>query len=132
MRYLFIFGILLFVLSGCDTAQNTPPPTFTPLAINPVATEPIAINTDIPSTSCMTIDEDIQAQRANIPRTLPNGKAFPGKAPRTIEDKNKGKGHKTKDGRIEVMVQFTSDSRPNERNEYIRNIGGTSRRQIDA
>lgn len=126
MRYNFIVGILLMMASGCNMPSNTSDsqqPTFTPLAnINP--TEPVVNAT--PLTDC----GDIQAQRAEVSRTLPNGKPFPNKSPRTVE--NRGNKHQRKDGRTEVMIQFTPDSAPNERNQYINDIGGTSRRQIDA
>jgi thermitase len=133
MRYLFTVGVLLMIASGCNMSQTTDSqqPTFTPLPnIIPIATEPVAVNNATPVANCDTIVSDIQAQRAEISRTLPNGKPFPGKSPRTIE--NNGKGHQRQDGRIEVMIQFTPDSAPNERNQYIHDIGGTSRRKIDA
>lgn len=135
MRYRLIIGtLLLMIVSGCNMDANTTDsqqPTFTPLPnIIPISTESVAANDPTPViASCGDIISDIQAQRAEVSRTLPNGKPFPGKSPQTIE--NKGKGHKTKDGRIEVMIQFTPDSAPNERNQYINDIGGTSRRQID-
>ncbi len=130
MRHAVIIGILSIIISGCSPSSDVPP-TFTPLAnLSSPEAESVSSNEVTPSNNCTTIDNDIQAQRAEAPQTLPNGNAFPGKAPRKVE--NNGQGHKTKDGRVEVMIQFTPDSRPNERNQYIRDIGGSSRRQIDA
>jgi subtilisin family serine protease len=117
-------------------ATDTPPlPTHTPDPGTEIeATVPVPITSSddceaVASASGVVIDAD--TERAEAPRTLPNGNPFPGKEPRGV-----GSGGaiaaQARENRTEVMIQFTADSRPNERNEYIRSIGGTSRQQIDA
>jgi thermitase len=117
-------------------ATDTPPlPTHTPAPGTELeATVPVPITSSdgceaVASAAGVVIDAD--TERAEAPRTLPNGNPFPGKEPRGV-----GSGGaiaaQARENRTEVMIQFTADSRPNERNEYIRSIGGTSRQQIDA
>ena len=131
MRLIVGIIILSLVLSACniDTGGGTGiSPTQETGAIEP--TTPVEVVTSdgcaVASASGLSAEE----LRASAPRTLPNGNAFPGKAPRGVGAGGGGGGRP--DGRIEVMIRFTPESSPNERNEYIRTIGGTSRRQIDA
>ena len=98
--------------------QNVDPPTVQP---------PAVINTDnceAVSASAQSVGGSGEGQRAQEQRTLPNGREFPGKAPNTKQPPGRP-------ARNIVMIQFTDSSTQQERNEYIRQIGGTSRRRID-
>lgn len=127
MRYL-ICGLIAMLAVGCNIQSDSIPATFTPLPVNE-AQPTVASSDDCSLVSASGISVDIETQRANAPRTLPNGKPFPGKAPKNV---NKSQNNQRPDNRVEVMIQFTPDSQPNQRNAYINDIGGTSRRQIDA
>ncbi len=127
MRYMIV-GLVAVIFAGCNTIESSPPPTFTPLP--PIIQPTTSSGNECALVSASGIPLDINSQRAEAPRTLPNGKPFPGKQPRSANKQNNG--NQRKDGRIEVLIQFVEDSRPNERNQYIREIGGTSRREIDA
>jgi subtilisin family serine protease len=119
---------------GIDINEQPPLPTHTPdpgtPPEQPTVPVPITSSDDceaVASASGVVIDAD--TERAEAPRTLPNGQPFPGKEPRGVGVG--GAVAQSRANRTEVMIQFTPDSRPNERNEYIRSIGGTSRQQID-
>jgi len=109
-------------------------PTHTPAPGSTIpetqATIPVPITSSdgceaVASASGITIDAE--QSRATAPRTLPNGNPFPGTEPRSTSTRASA----ARNQRTEVMVQFTPDSAPNQRNEYIRQIGGTTRTQID-
>jgi len=129
MMRLILVGLLIVIMAGCDNLAETPPPTFTPLPVSNNPTEPSDTG-ECELVSASGIVLDIESQRSNAPRTLPNGRPFPGNAPRS--NISQLRSNQRPDNRVEVMIQFTPDSQPNERNAYIREIGGTSRRQIEA
>lgn len=114
------------------TSDNMPLPTHTPAPSDPemVATAPIPITSSddceaVASASGVVIDAE--QERAEAPRTLPNGRPFPNTEPRPVQLQSQSAAN-----RAQVMIQFTPESTRNERNEFIRSIGGTSRREIDA
>jgi thermitase len=116
------------------TSDNAPLPTHTPVidAENPEteATLPVPVTSSdgceaVASASGIVIDAE--AERAEAPRTLPNGRPFPGTEPREVGIQAQGANART-----EVLIQFTPESTPNERNEFIRQIGGSKRKEIDA
>lgn len=119
------------------TSDNQPLPTHTP---STGGTEPeIEATVPVPVTSsddCEAVASasgvviDAEQERAEAPRTLPNGQPFPGTEPRASVRAQSVRGN-SPDNRTQVLVQFTADSAPNERNEYIRLLGGTTRTQID-
>lgn len=119
------------------TSDNQPLPTHTP---STGGTEPeIEATVPVPVTSsdnCEAVASasgvviDAEQERAEAPRTLPNGQPFPGTEPRASVSAQSVRGN-SPDNRTQVLVQFTADSAPNERNEYIRLLGGTTRTQID-
>jgi thermitase len=155
MPKLWLFMIFVLALSACNvstgdntqptvisnnptdvsvapTSDNQPLPTTTAAPDESDATPVVPItNSDdcTPAASASGIVIDVDEERAEAPRTLPNGRAFPGTAP--INTGFTASSNRPND-RTEVMIQFTPDSSANERNEYIRQIGGTTRRQIDA
>ncbi|MGJ3237479.1 MAG: S8 family serine peptidase [Anaerolineae bacterium] len=125
--------------TSAPTADNQPLPTHTPAqgSTEPEteATVPIPVTSSddcqaVASASGLVIDAE--QQRADAPRTLPNGRAFPGTEPRAAGFVAASARGMSPDNRTQVLVQFTPESAPNERNEYIRQIGGTTRTQIDA
>lgn len=114
------------------TSDNQPLPTTTPAPdegdVTPVV--PITNSDDcVPAASASGIVIDVDQERAEAPRTLPNGRAFPG-----TEPINTGftASNNRPSNRTDIMIQFTPDSTPNERNNYIQQIGGTTREAIDA
>lgn len=118
------------------TSDNQPLPTHTPSSggtePETEATVPVPVTssdgcTAVASASGVVIDAE--QERAEAPRTLPNGRPFPGTEPRQIFTASAARGNNP-DSRTQVLVQFTADSAPNERNEYIRLIGGTTRTEI--
>lgn len=112
------------------TSDNQPLPTHTPVSGETAATPvvPITSSDDCESVaSASGVVIDAEQERADAPRTLPNGRAFPGTEP--INTGFTASSNRPND-KTQVMIQFTPDSAPNERNEYIRQIGGTTRREI--
>lgn len=123
------------------TSDNQPLPTHTPSTggtePETEATVPVPVTSSddceaVASASGVVVDAD--EQRANAPRTLPNGQPFPNTPPR-------GAGFTTQtargsanavNNRPTILIQFTPDSAPNERNAFINSIGGSTRTQIDA
>jgi subtilisin family serine protease len=114
------------------TSDNQPLPTHTPSVNETVATPVVPITSSddcTPAASASGIVIDAEQERAEAPRTLPNGRAFPGTAP--INTGFTSAGANRANDKTQVMIQFTPDSSSNERNEYIRQIGGTTRREIE-
>ena len=120
------------------TSDNQPLPTHTPSSggtePETEATVPVPVTssddcTAVASASGIVIDAE--QERAEAPRTLPNGRPFPNTEPRSIFTASTARGN-SPDNRTQVLVQFTPDSQPNERNAFINEIGGTTRTQIDA
>lgn len=120
------------------TSDNQPLSTHTPSSggtePETEATVPVPVTSSddcqaVASASGIVIDAE--QERAEAPRTLPNGRPFPNTEPRSIFTASTARGN-SPDTRTQVLVQFTADSAPNERNEFIRSIGGTTRTQIDA
>lgn len=114
------------------TSDNAPLPTHTPAPSDPemVATAPIPVTSSddceaVASASGIVIDA--AQERAEAPQTLPNGRPFPNTEPRSPEIQSQGV-----ENRQQVLIQFTPESTPNERNEFIRQIGGSKRTEIDA
>lgn len=123
MRTHLLF-VLILLLSACSlTGESTPAsPTSVP-ASTPVITESEDCN-PVASASGITIDaEEI---RENAPtNTLPNGRPFPRTEPRNTTRPD------NRPVRDQVMIQFTPQSSQQERNAYIQQIQGRSRRNID-
>ncbi len=121
------------------TSDNQPLPTHTPSSggtePETEATVPVPVTssddcTAVASASGIVIDAE--QERAEAPRTLPNGQPFPGTEPRSMFTASTSRSTFGVNGDIQLLIQFTADSAPNERNEYIRLLGGTTRTQIDA
>jgi thermitase len=118
------------------TSDNVPLPTHTPSTSTDGSQPETEATIPVPVTSsdgCEAVASasgiviDAEQERAEAPRTLPNGNPFPNTEPRSIQVRSQSANDRT-----EVLVQFTPESTPNERNEFIRQIGGTKRREIDA
>ena len=95
------------------------------------ATHTPSPNADPPPVSttdgCEVISQAIisaDAQRAQRPQTLPNGREFPGTQPTNVNIPSRPQ-------RDQVLIQFTPGSSQQERNAYIQSIRGRSRRNID-
>lgn len=155
MKKLLLLLLCLSILSACNI--EAPPTTPNPVptddnsnVIQPEATlqDPnagIDPTAQIPPTATQSSTLCLQAGANSLPfgtdagaqtlqsdtvplveiDRLPNGRAFPGQRPQTANVPNQPE-------RDTVLIRFTAESTPNERNEYIRSIGGTSRKQIDA
>jgi len=136
--YLLIFSVALLLLSAC----NLETPTATESAQNPTNT-PIVLGTT-PDTPATPLDPCAVAaasgvvvsaaqERAEAPQTLPNGNPFPNTQPRNgAFTASAARSGAAPDQRTQVLIQFTPDSTPSQRNVYIAQIGGTTRTQIDA
>jgi|GEM_PF-5183701 len=122
------------------TSNNLPLPTHTPsnggTEPEQEATVPVPVTSSddceaVASASGVVIDA--QQERAEAPQTLPNGQPFPNTPPRAAFTASAARGTgASPNNRTQVLIQFTADSVPNERNAYINEIGGTTRTQIDA
>jgi thermitase len=128
-----------FQATIAPTSDNQPLPTHTPSSGGTIPeTEATPIVPITSSDGCTSVASasgiviDAAQERAEAPRTLPNGRPFPGNAPIAVGFTSAGAGGGGGNGnqKTQVMIQFTPDSAPNERNEYIRQIGGTTRREI--
>jgi hypothetical protein len=118
------------------TSDNAPLPTHTPATSSDGSQPETEATIPVPVTSsdgCEAVASasgiviDAEQERAEAPRTLPNGNPFPNTEPRSVQIRSQAARDRT-----EVLIQFTPESSPNERNEFIRQIGGTTRREIDA
>jgi thermitase len=132
--------LILTVIAACQLTatggqgQTGTLPTHTPAPGSTIpetqATIPVAITSSDGCeavASASGISMDAEQSRAAAPRTLPNGNPFPATEPRSASERARS----ARSERTEVMIQFTPDARPDARNEYIRQIGGTTRTQID-
>ena len=146
MKKLFLLVMCVIALSACNVAipdPETPPTSAPPPIATSVSEQPTSVlpptNTSQPTGTCLsagatrlmaasgigaqTLENDVTPLEPIT--TLPNGRAFPEKRPETVNVPNQPQ-------RDTILIRFTPESTQNERNEYIRSIGGTSRTQIDA
>lgn len=116
------------------TSDNQPLPTRTPSSGGSEpegnATVPIPVTSSDdcqPVASASGLVVDAQQERAQAPRTLPNGMPFPNVEPRAA-----GFGsamaftvRSAAPQTVELMIQFTTESSMPQRNDFIALIGGT-------
>lgn len=119
------------------TSDNQPLPTHTPSSggtepeINATVPVPVTSSDDCTAVaSASGIVVDAEQERAEAPRTLPNGQPFPNTEPRSIFTASSTRSIRS--AQTQILVQFTANSSPDDRNRFINSIGGTTRNQIDA
>lgn len=124
------------------TSDNQPLPTHTPSSggtePETEATVPIPVTSSddceaVASASGIVLDAE--QERAEAPRTLPNGQPFPNIEPRSAGfTAAAGPSLMGQSGAVtaqQILIQFTTDSSIEDRNAYIVEIGGTVESQID-